>query len=166
MSSPRFIQPSNCIQFRTVEIVISNLSAEPNIDIYLISIFCLKISRYDFCSISPSPNRNHLPVDQRQEIVSLLRSHLSLFSDQPSSTNVLKHDIDVGTASPIKQHAYRCPLAKRELMKKEADYLLENGLAVPSCSPWSSPCLLAPKSDGTSRFCTDYRKVNAVTVSD
>ena len=109
---------------------------------------------------------NHLPVDQRQEIVSLLRSHLSLFGDVPSSTNVLKHDIDVGTASPIKQHAYRCPLAKRELMKKEADYLLENGLAVPSCSPWSSPCLLAPKSDGTSRFCTDYRKVNAVTVSD
>jgi hypothetical protein len=109
---------------------------------------------------------NHLPVDQRQEIVSFLRSHLSLFGDVPSSTNVLRHEIDVGTASPIKQHAYRCPLAKRELMKKEADYLLENGLAVPSCSPWSSPCLLVPKSDGTSRFCTDYRKVNAVTVSD
>lgn len=48
-------------------------------------------------------------------------------------------------------------------MKKEADYLLENDLAVPSCSPWSSPCLLAPKADGTPRFCTDYRKVNAVT---
>ena len=28
VSSPRFIQPSNCIQFRTVEIVISNLRAE------------------------------------------------------------------------------------------------------------------------------------------
>lgn len=109
---------------------------------------------------------NYLPVDQRREMVSLIRSHPSLFSDVPSSTNVLKHDIDVGSASPIKQHAYRCPLAKRELMKKEANYLLENGLAVPSCSPWSSPCLLAPKSDGTPRFCTDYRKVNAVTVPD
>ena len=61
---------------------------------------------------------NHLPVDQRQEIVSFLRSHLSLFGDVPSSTNVLRHDIDVGTASPIKQHAYRCPLAKRELDRK------------------------------------------------
>ena len=28
VSSPRFIQPSNCIKFRTVEIVISNLRAE------------------------------------------------------------------------------------------------------------------------------------------
>ena len=97
-------------------------------------------------------------------MVSLIRSHPALFSDVLSSTNVLKHDID--SASPIKQHAYRCPLAKRELMKKEANYLLENGLAVPSCSPWSSPCLLAPKSDGTPHFCTDYRKFNAVTVPD
>ena len=99
-------------------------------------------------------------------MVSLIRSHPSLFSDVPSGTNVLKHDIDVGSASPIKQHVYCCPLAKRELMKKEAYYLLENSLAVPSCSPWSPPCLLAPKSDGTSRFCTDYRKFNAVTVPD
>jgi hypothetical protein len=55
-------------------------------------------------------------------------------------------------------------MAKREVMKKEAEYLLEKGLPKPSCSPWSSPCLLAPKADGSPRFCTDYRKVNAVTV--
>lgn len=44
--------------------------------------------------------------------------------------------------------------------------MLENSLAKPSSSPWSSPCLLAPKSNGTPRFCTDFRKVNAVTVPD
>jgi len=32
-------------------------------------------------------------------------------------------------------------------MKEECEHLLENGLARPSHSPWSSPCLLAPKSD-------------------
>lgn len=46
------------------------------------------------------------------------------------------------------------------------DYLLENGLAVPSSSPWASPCLLVPKSDGSWRLCTDYRKLNVVTVQD
>ncbi len=51
-------------------------------------------------------------------------------------------------------------------MKDEVEYLLENGLAKPSCSPWSSPCLLVTKSDGSARFCTDYRKVNAVTTPD
>ena len=51
-------------------------------------------------------------------------------------------------------------------MRQEVSYLLENGLARPSSSPWSSPCILVPKPDGTHRFCTDYRKVNSVTIPD
>ena len=51
-------------------------------------------------------------------------------------------------------------------MKKEVNFLLDNGLAEPSLSPWASPCLLTPKPDGSSRFCTDYRKVNQVTIPD
>lgn len=51
-------------------------------------------------------------------------------------------------------------------MSQEVENLLQNGFPVPSSSPWSSPSLLVPKSDKTPRFCTDYRKVNAVTKSD
>ena len=109
---------------------------------------------------------SYLPDQQKDDVQSLIRSYPALFGDVPSRTTVLEHDIDVGDASPIKQHAYRCPLPKRELMKKEVDYLLENSLAKPSHSSWSSPCLLSPKSDGSPRFCTDFRKVNAVTVPD
>lgn len=39
-------------------------------------------------------------------------------------------------------------------------------VAVPNSSEWSSPCLLVPKSDQTSRFCTDFRNVNSVTKAD
>ncbi len=44
--------------------------------------------------------------------------------------------------------------------------MLENGIAVPSCSSWASPCLLVRKADSTYRFCTDYRKLNAITKPD
>ncbi len=44
--------------------------------------------------------------------------------------------------------------------------MLQHGLAVPSQSPWSSPCLLVPKPDGSYRFCTDYHKVNSLTKPD
>lgn len=51
-------------------------------------------------------------------------------------------------------------------MSKEVSYLIEHGLAKPSCSPWSSPCILVPKPEGTVRFCMDYREVNSVTIPD
>lgn len=51
-------------------------------------------------------------------------------------------------------------------MGSEVEYMLQHGLAVHSQSPWSSPCLLVPKSDGSYRFCTDYRKVNSLTKPD
>lgn len=55
---------------------------------------------------------SYLSPDQRDDVMLLITSHLSLFSDVPSQTTVLRHDINIGTAAPIKQHAYRCPLFK------------------------------------------------------
>lgn len=51
-------------------------------------------------------------------------------------------------------------------MREEVNYLLQNGLAVPSSSPWASPCLLVPKEGGQLRMCTDYRRLNVVTIPD
>ena len=44
--------------------------------------------------------------------------------------------------------------------------MVENGIAEPRFSDWSSPCLLVGKPNGAYRFCTDYRKFNAVTTPD
>lgn len=99
----------------------------------------------------------HLADAQKRNLVDLVAAFPCLFGDVPSQTTVLCHDIDV---------PYHVSPTKRELMKKDREYLLENGLAEPSLSAWSSPCLLEGKLDGTPRFITDFRKVNAVTVMD
>lgn len=80
---------------------------------------------------------------------------------------LLAHDIDVGGAKLIKQHAYGVNPEKRALMQKEIECMVENVIAEPNNSPWSSPCILVPKAITTSpRFCSDFRKLHSVTTPD
>ena len=108
----------------------------------------------------------HLEVSKREDVEVLINEFLDIFSDYPSVTDWAEHDIDVGEAIPIKQHPYRVNPTKKQAMNEEVKYMEEAGIIEESDSNWSSPCLLVPKTDGSYRFCTDYRKVNAVTVTD
>ncbi|XP_033761567.1 uncharacterized protein LOC117343335 [Pecten maximus] len=108
----------------------------------------------------------HLTVGQREEMKGLINENIHLFPDVPNKTTVLFHDVDVGEATPIKQHPYRLNPVKAKIMSDEIQYMLDNDIIEPSQSEWSSPCLLVPKPDKSFRFCTDFRKVNAVTKTD
>lgn len=67
---------------------------------------------------------------------------------------------------PIKQRYYPVsPVIQREIDKQVTEMEAE-GVIERSDSDWSSPILMVPKKDGTSRFCVDFRKVNAVTQRD
>ncbi|XP_062610561.1 uncharacterized protein LOC134272333, partial [Saccostrea cucullata] len=109
---------------------------------------------------------NHLQENEKEELVSLIQEFSHLFPDVPKKTNLVYHDIDVGDASPIKQHPYRMNPVKQEYCHAELAYMLEHDIIEYSNSPWSSPCLLVPKPDGSFRFCTDFRKVNTITKTD
>lgn len=107
-----------------------------------------------------------MQVSERAAITQLTEQNLDLFSDVPKCTNMLNHDTDVGEATPTKQHPYRTNPIKRQLLRKEVTYMLENGIVEPSSRAWSSICLLTAKSDGSPWFCTDFHKVHAVTKPD
>ena len=110
---------------------------------------------------------NHLIPSHILQMKILLQDFADICKDVPQRCAVIQHDIELlPNTNPIRQNYYRVSEDKRRIMKEEVSYLLKNKLAIPSTSPWSSPCLLVPKENGKMRLCTDFRKVNSVTVKD
>ena len=53
-----------------------------------------------------------------------------------------------------------------DVIDDQVETMLKTGVCEPSTSPWASNVVLVKKSDGTLRFCVDYRQLNSITVKD
>lgn len=111
----------------------------------------------------------NLTESERIQYCNLLMRYQSAFAKDNldlGQTDIVEHTIETGDAAPIKQRARRTPLAFKGEEEKEVKKMLEKGVIRESTSPWASPVVLVKKRDSTTRFCIDYRKLNAVTKFD
>ena len=65
----------------------------------------------------------HLSEGKRAELIHLIKEFPMLFSDTPTQTHLLQHDIDVGDDSPVRQRFYRVSHEKRKHIDTEVDWL-------------------------------------------
>ena len=96
----------------------------------------------------------------------VVKHHIDTGDHRPVRHSVVKHHIDTGDHRPVRQPPRRVPFALRDTVTKLVEEMLEQGVIVPSSSPWASPIVLVMKKDGSTRFCVDYRKLNATTKLD
>ena len=112
--------------------------------------------------------QDELSTCEYNQVVQLLLHNHDIFALDDSElgcTSLVRHEIDTGECPPIKQHFRRVPFIHREKIAQMMNEMLEHGIVRPSKSAWASPMVLVPK-DGQLRFCTDYRRLNAVTKKD
>ena len=135
---------------------------------------------YKLISPPPTQQRQHLlnqsgvlepdlPEQEKSQLMQLLQSYHEVFSleeGERGQTDLVEMEIDTGSTKPIKQPPRRMPLAVRKEIARQVKSMQDNGVVVPSNSPWSSPVVMVRKKDGTHRFCVDYRRLNAVTQAD
>ena len=112
---------------------------------------------------------SRLDTEQQGRLDQLLKNYDDVFAytpDQLGRCSLVKHKIDTGSHPPIRLRSYRTSPANREEIDKQIKEMLDNDVISPSVSPWAAPVVLVKKSDGTMRFCVDYRKINMITRKD
>jgi len=128
--------------------------------------FPMNITNECFCPLMATVC---VPQSPYEVINTMLNSYQDIFSSKEKPVKVagslLPAEIHT-TDGPLKQQAYRMPFSKRKKVEECIQEMLQQNIIRPSSSPWSSPVVLVEKPDGSTRFCVDYRKVNAITRKD
>jgi hypothetical protein len=75
------------------------------------------------------------------------------------------HEINT-TGPPVFQRKRRIPNALKPDVKAQIDDMLASGIIKESNSPYASPLVFAPKKNGGTRVCVDYRELNSSTIKD
>ncbi len=96
----------------------------------------------------------------------LMLSWPTVCTQQLGRTNCVKHRITTIDEIPVRKRAYKVSLEKHQFIESQVQELLEKQIIRPSISPWAAPVVVVPKKDGSSRFCVDYRGLNAKTHLD
>ena len=104
---------------------------------------------------------------QTRQIQDVLKDFQDVLTDKPgSAVGVEPHSVHLTTDVPVRVKPYPLPFAKKEVIEKEVNVMLNLGVIEASVSPYSAPVVLVKKPDGSVRFCIDYRELNKVTVFD
>ena len=111
-----------------------------------------------------------LTKKQWKDLNTMLEKHDPIFSRHASdigTTDVVTHTIEIEEgAVPFKEQVRRLGPDKKLIADEQIETLLQMGIIRPSRSPYASAIVLVKKSDGSSRFCIDFRKLNDITIKD
>ena len=114
-----------------------------------------------------------LAPDQKQAMIALLTEYKDVFAWSHEDMKGLdpkfyQHKINLAAdAKPVQQRRYRMNPNYAARVKEEIDKLLKAGFIRPvKQATWLSPIVVVPKKNGKIRVCVDYRKLNALIVTD
>ena len=115
----------------------------------------------------------NLPPSPRTTLIALLGEYRDVFAWSYDDMKGLdpkfyQHQINLPTdAKPVQQRRYRMNPNYTTRVKEEIDKLLKIGFIRPiKRVTWLSSIVVVPKKNGKIRVCVDYRKLNAVTITE
>jgi len=102
---------------------------------------------------------------QSRRVWKLIEEYKEIFSDVPTTTHLLEHDIKLTSEEPVYSKPYKLPHNLVEPVEKEIKELEQQGWIEPSDAAYASPIVLVKKKNSDDiRLCVNYKKLNDETV--
>jgi len=109
----------------------------------------------------------NVPEHLRGRLKELIDRHHEVWDGSLGTIKATEHRMRLKPgAKPVRLQPYRMGPRTRQLVGEQVTKMLELDVIEPSTSEWASPVVLVPKTDGSTRFCIDYRQLNDRTVRD
>lgn len=110
--------------------------------------------------INPSEIDVHDPYDEK--IRRLIEGYTP---NQQVQTNV-ETRITLKDQEPVRAKPRRLSVQDKQVLQKQIDEWLKDGIVKPSRRTYSSAIVIVPKKDGSHRVCVDYRQLNKKIIRD
>ncbi|GFX95030.1 hypothetical protein TNCV_3046621 [Trichonephila clavipes] len=135
------------VMFSKLQIEVSDASPQP-------FVFAITddIPKFD---IGPE-----IPKQTRNDVEALL----VCYRPNKIKTTDIELSITMTDDKPIYHSPRRLPFTERDIVDKQIDEWIQNGVIEPCSSAYASQVLVVRKKDGSPRVCIDFRKLNRVKI--
>lgn len=79
------------------------------------------------------------------QLATILEKNATVFLANDNPASLVEHAIETGNHSPVAVPPYRMSPLRKEILRKEINKMLEEGIIAESKSPWAAPVVLVPK---------------------
>jgi len=104
----------------------------------------------------------HLKNPEKVEILQIV----SGYKPRKINESPIEMKLILSDESPVYEGPRRLPYADQEIVEKQVQEWLSEGIIKESTSNYASPVVLASKKDGNKRLCCDYRRLNKKIIRD
>ena len=108
-----------------------------------------------------------IPEGMKNRVMKIFQNYKDVITKETGNTKTVTHKIQLLEHEPYKTKVYPIPIAYRDTVKQEIDYLLkENKIRKAVEANYTSPTVIVKKKNGKIRLCCDYRQLNSTTKLD
>ena len=108
--------------------------------------------------------------DLHERVYDILKKHWTVFSSEAKvigETDLIEFEVELlPNTKPFRGKVRPLNPAMKQSLKEQLAVWEREGVVEECFSPWASPLVPVAKPNGKTRWCVDYRQLNASTVAD